>query len=139
MKYTLRVGSKKFEVAVGQITGSQAQVTVNDVHYEVFIENLPEAPAPAASAPAPAPPWPAPPAPAGAPAGAGAVIALIPGRILEVRVAVGERVTRGQVVAIMEAMKMENEVTATAAGVVREVRVRKDAEVATGDVLLIIG
>jgi biotin carboxyl carrier protein len=59
--------------------------------------------------------------------------------ILEVLVRVGDAVAAGQVVAKMEAMKMENNITCTTAGTVRDIRVQKGAEVATGDTLMIIG
>ncbi len=69
----------------------------------------------------------------------GAVVAPIPGKIIQINVRVGEKVTAGQVVALMEAMKMENNLLSPMDGVVREIRAGKDADVATGDVVMIIG
>jgi biotin carboxyl carrier protein len=57
---------------------------------------------------------------------------------LEVKVQVGDKVANGQVVAIMEAMKMANNLTAHKDGVVQEIRVQKGSEVSTGDVIMII-
>jgi biotin carboxyl carrier protein len=68
----------------------------------------------------------------------GEIVAPIPGRILNVKVKVGDPVTKGQTVATMEAMKMENNIASTIDGVVQEIRVQKDSEVATGEVIMII-
>jgi biotin carboxyl carrier protein len=97
--------------------------------------------APAESKPAPAAPaTPASAAPvAQAPAGAGTVTAPIPGLILDVKVKVGDQVLAGETVAVMEAMKMENNVVSDVSGTVKEVLIQKGAEVSTGDVLMTIG
>jgi len=89
-----------------------------------------------------APTKPATPAAAPAPQKAqakGEIVAPIPGRIMDVKVKVGSSVVKGQTVATMEAMKMENNIASTMDGVVQEVRVQKDSEVATGEVIMIIG
>jgi biotin carboxyl carrier protein len=72
-------------------------------------------------------------------AGDDALTAPIPGLILEVRVKVGDRVSAGQIVAVMEAMKMENNLIAQKDGVVQDIRVQKGTEVSTGDVIMVIG
>jgi biotin carboxyl carrier protein len=69
----------------------------------------------------------------------GEIVAPIPGRIMDVKVKIGDPVTKGQTVATMEAMKMENNITTTTDGIVQEIRVQKDSEVATGEVIMIIG
>ncbi|WP_157067929.1 biotin/lipoyl-containing protein, partial [Desulfosarcina cetonica] len=69
----------------------------------------------------------------------GAVLAPIPGLIIQVSVQVGDSVVAGQTVAIMEAMKMENNLVAPVDGVVAEIRVQKGAEVNTGDLIMNIG
>jgi glutaconyl-CoA/methylmalonyl-CoA decarboxylase subunit gamma len=69
---------------------------------------------------------------------AGEIVAPIPGRILEIKVNVGDPVAKGQTVATMEAMKMENNIASTLDGVVQTIRVQKDSEVATGEVIMII-
>lgn len=101
----------------------------------------PVAPEPTAPKPTPVAPAASPPAApaAEAPAGAGTVTAPIPGLILDVKVKVGDKVLAGETVAIMEAMKMENNVVSDVSGTVTEVLVQKGAEVSTGDVLMIIG
>lgn len=72
-------------------------------------------------------------------AAAGTVTAPLPGVALEVKVAVGDRVSAGDVLVILEAMKMENEVVAREAGVVQSVHVVPGASVASGDPLVTIG
>jgi biotin carboxyl carrier protein len=62
----------------------------------------------------------------------------MPGRVLAVRCAPGDRVTKGQVVAILEAMKMEHEVQAPEDGVVRDVPVEPGQQVNAGDVLVVV-
>lgn len=64
------------------------------------------------------------------------VKATIPGTIVSFSVAVGDKVTEGQVVAILEAMKMENELTAPASGEVKSIHVEKGSSVVEGQVIL---
>ena len=148
MGYSLSVGGKKFEVEIEQIVDGIARVSVNNRLYEVTVANIDEVAAgipPAAAADVPAGPKPARsavsllnPSQAAFAAGDDALSAPIPGLILEVRVKVGDKVSAGQIVAIMEAMKMENNLIAQKDGVVHEIRVQKGAEVSTGDVIMII-
>jgi biotin carboxyl carrier protein len=151
-KYKIAVGENKYEVEIGAIQNGVAMVTVNTAPYEVKIENFREvvsggaasarvATTPSSSERPVAPITPArPEAPPPAPPAAGlcVVMAPIPGLVDEIKVCVGDRVAAGQVVAIIEAMKMLNNITAQVAGTVREVRVGKGVEVSTDDVLLII-
>jgi glutaconyl-CoA/methylmalonyl-CoA decarboxylase subunit gamma len=148
MRYQLAIGESKFDVDVGDITDGEVPVNVNGDAYRVVIENFEElncgamvpqrVPAPVAAAPpvrrAPVASSPSP-APA---AGAGVLLAPIPGRILDIKVSVGEQVSTGQTVATMEAMKMENNIVSTIDGTVREIAVQKDTEVATGELIMII-
>ncbi len=117
-------------------------VTVNGNTYEVVVEEVgstaaaPVFSAPAAPAAAPAAPA-APKAPAAAgPAGAVKVTSPMPGTILEVKVAKGQAVKKGDVICVLEAMKMENDIPAPADGVVASVNVQKGASVAANDVLV---
>lgn len=116
-------------------------ITVNGVSYDVEVEELgvsevasaasqaapKAAPKPAAKKAAPKP------KPAG---GAGAVNAPMPGTILDVQVKAGQSVKAGDILCILEAMKMENEIVAPADGTVASVSVAKGDTVASGDVLV---
>ena len=80
------------------------------------------------------------PAPAADPAGKGENInAPMPGNILDVRVANGQAVTAGQILMILEAMKMENEIIAPCAGTVSNLSVQKGSTVSSGQLLCSIG
>ena len=69
---------------------------------------------------------------------AGAVTAPMPGRITSIKVREGDRVKEGDVLLILEAMKMENEIASPRSGVVREVMVKEGASVNRGDPLVVI-
>lgn len=104
-------------------------VTVNGKAYDVAVEEITDGSAPAAPAPTPAP--------AAAPAaGAGeSVTAPMPGTILDVKANVGDTVTRGQVIMILEAMKMENDIVAPCDGKITSIIAKKNDTVNSGDVL----
>ncbi len=127
MKYTLTMNGKTYEVEVELACPMTA---------EEFAAFAPAAaPAPVAEA-APAE------APAAAPAVAGdgeAVTAPMPGTILKVNVTVGQAVKEGDVLCILEAMKMENEIMAPKNGTVRQVLTAKGSSVDTGAALVVIG
>ena len=108
-------------------------ITVNGVAYSVSVEETAAGAAPVAAAPVAAPA--APKAAAGA-AGAVAVKAPMPGNILDVKVAAGASVKAGDVLVILEAMKMENEIVAPQDGTVASVNVNKGDTVNSGDVLV---
>ena len=116
-------------------------ITVNGVAYSVSVEETAAGAAPVAAAPtapkAPAAPAAAPKAaaPAGA-AGAVSVKAPMPGNILDVKVAAGASVKAGDVLVILEAMKMENEIVAPQDGTVASINVNKGDTVNSGDVLV---
>ena len=132
-------------------------ITVNGVAYDVTVEERTDgaapaaapaapvsapaapAPAPAAAAPAPAAPAPAPaPAPAAAPADGLKITAPMPGTILDVKVAAGQAVKKGDIIVILEAMKMENEIMAPQDGTVASVPAKKGDSVNPGDLLAVI-
>lgn len=125
-------------------------ITVNGTAYNVTVQEGANAPAPVsapapAAAPAPAPvPAAAPaPAPAAAPApatqgsaGSVKVEAPMPGTILDVKVSVGDSVSSGSVLCILEAMKMENEIVAPQDGTVASINVSKSDSVEAGQVII---
>lgn len=123
-------------------------VTLNGTDYEVEVDELKEAivtaVAPAAAAPA-APAAPVQAAPAAAPAapavsGSGTPVkSPMPGTILSVNVSEGKAVNEGDVLFILEAMKMENEIVAPASGTVNKIVASKGSSVATDEVLAFIG
>lgn len=128
------------------------KVTLNNRVYEVEVEQgeamlvdeyalaAPAPAAPVAAAPAPA-------APAAAPMAAAAPVDLaagepvkspMPGNILKINVTQGQQVSEGDVIMILEAMKMENEIVATRGGTIAQIAVSKGAVVETGAVLAVI-
>lgn len=124
-------------------------ITVNGTAYEVEVEDMggaattaPKAAAPkAAPAPAAAPaPKAAAPAPAAKPVAAGSatISAPMPGKVLEVKVKAGDAVKSGDVLMILEAMKMQNEIMAPADGTISDVRVSAGQTVGTGDVMIVM-
>ena len=140
-QYKFKINGNDYNVAINSTNGNLADVTVTGVSYQVEMENsMPAAPAaapvqaaPQASAPAPQPAAAAAPAPAAKPAGEGkAVTSPLPGVIIEVSVKEGDTVAAGQKVAVLEAMKMENEIQAEKAGVVTKIHVSKGDSVLEG-------
>lgn len=137
--YKFRINGNEYNVEINSVEGNLADVTVNGAAYKVEMENAPATPAaPAATAnpaaqarqdaPAAAPAKPAP-----APAGAGkAITSPLPGVIIEVSVKEGQSVKAGQKVAVIEAMKMENEIQAASDGTVTAVLVNKGDSVLEG-------
>ena len=113
-------------------------VTVNGTAYEGTVEAVDAADI---KAPAPAPAAAAAPAPAAAaaPAGGEKITSPMPGTILNVNVTNGSAVKKGDVLMILEAMKMENEIMAPCDGTIASVNVTKGASVNTGDLLCVIG
>lgn len=107
------------------------RVNVNGTVFEVEIEEMTGAPAAPAAAPAPAAP--------AAPAGGEKITAPMPGTILAVNVTRGSAVKKGDVLMILEAMKMENEIMAPCDGAVTSVSVTKGAAVESGTLLCTIG
>lgn len=136
MKYMVTLNGKKYEIEV-----EEGQAIVNSV------TTAPMAGAPVAAAPAVAPaPVAAPAAPAPAPAAAPAApadgtnaVCPMPGTILDVKASVGQAVKAGDVLFILEAMKMENDIVSPADGTVKQILVSKGSTVSTDDVLAVIG
>lgn len=117
-------------------------ITVNGVAYSVSVEETAAGAAPVAAPAVAAPVAPkAPAAPAAAPkapaaAGAVTVKAPMPGNILDVKIKAGDSVKAGDILVILEAMKMENEIVAPQDGTVASINVNKGDTVNSGDVLV---
>ena len=149
-KYQYKVQGVDYEVEIEEVEGNIAKVNVNGIPFEVelqkpinaakhptMIRPKVEAPKPAATTPPPAAPAPAAPA---APVGAGTPLkAPLPGTIVDVKVAVGQQVNVGDVVLILEAMKMQNNIEAEYAGTITSITVKQGDTVMEGSVLLTIG
>lgn len=111
-------------------------VTVNGVSYDVCVEEVgASAPAAAPAPVAPAAPKAAP-APTAAPAGSVAVKAPMPGNLIKINCKAGDAVKRGDVLCVLEAMKMENDICAPQDGTVASVAVSQGASVNSDDVLV---
>jgi len=143
-EYKFKINGKEYAVAIGEADGKMLTVNVNGADYQVELENAPAAPAAAAGttsavankkadAPAAAPAAPK-------AAGAGATIkSPLPGIIISVDVKEGQAVKRGQKVAVIEAMKMENDILAEADGTVTGIHVNKGDSVLEGADIVTIG
>ena len=144
-KYQYKVQGVDYEVEIEEVEGNIAKVNVNGIPFEVELQKpinaakhptmtRPKVEAPKAAAPTPRPAAPA------APVGAGAPLkAPLPGTITDVKVQVGQQVNVGDVVLILEAMKMQNNIEAEYAGTVTSVTVKPGDTVMEGAVLLTIG
>ena len=132
MKYTITLQGKTYEV---QVEKGEAMI-LDEYEAKSPVPAAPAAPVVPVAAAAPAA---APAAPAAAAVAAGTpVTAPLPGNVLNVKVSVGQAVKAGDVLVIIEAMKMENEIAAPSDGVVKQIVAAKGAVVATGDTLLVI-
>ena len=137
MKYKVTLNGRTYEVEV------EAGKAMLLDEYEAIVPTA--APAAPAAAPAPvaapaAAPAPAAAAPAAAaPVAGDAVTAPMPGNILKVNVTAGQAVKEGDVLVVLEAMKMENEILAPKACTVKQVLVSKGATVDTGATLVVLG
>ena len=141
-EYSFKINGKQYDVTVESVEGKNAQVVVNGAAYSVEIEKgaadavvaaAPQNDKPAAPAPQAAPATAASAAPKAAPAGPGTKVeSPLPGVVIEVSVKEGQAVKQGQKVAVLEAMKMENEIAATVDGTVTAIHVNKGDSVLEG-------
>ena len=148
-KYQYKVQGVDYEVEIEEVEGNIAKVNVNGIPFEVEMQKpinaakhptmarpKIEAPKPAVAAPHPA----AAPAQPAAAAGAGnPVKAPLPGTVTEIKVQVGQQVNVGDIVLVLEAMKMQNNIEAEYAGTVTSITVKQGETVMEGSVLLTIG
>ena len=149
--YALKINGHNYDVQIDDVNEAStlAHVVVNGVSYEVEIGGAQTAAskkpqvAPAAKGAnsamiTPATAAPSPRLAAVAPSAGYAVKCPLPGTVLSVKVAVGDTVSRGQTLVVLEAMKMENNIDADRAGVVKQVLVQQGATVMEGDNLIVI-
>lgn len=151
-QYKYTINGAQFDVTIDSIVGSKAKVEVNGIPFEVEMQgsSLVEEALPtvttdsAASAAAPAAPTAAAEAPAAAPTaksgpGAGAPVkAPLPGVVTKILVSEGQAVKKGETVLVLEAMKMENNITAEADGTVSGICVSAGDSVMEGTTLITI-
>lgn len=150
--YKFKINGNNYDVVINSVSGQTADVTVNGSSYKVEMENgqvaqvLPSVsstPSTASTSSAPVQTSAAAPAPAAqaAPAsGSGEVVkSPLPGVIINISVKVGDKVTEGQEVAVLEAMKMENSIEAGVAGTVTAIHTDKGASVLEGAPIITIG
>lgn len=132
-KFNITVNGKSYEVDVEEIGGNSAPAPVRrqeSAPIATAAPSTPQAQAAPKAAPAPAP---------AAVSGGETINSPMPGTILDIKVNVGDAVSNGTVLVILEAMKMENEIMAPSAGKVLSINVTKGASVNSGDVLVVIG
>ena len=150
--YSLKINGHNYDVQIDDVNEAStlAHVVVNGVSYEVesggaqtAASKKPQV-APAAKGAnsamiTPATAAPSPRLAAVAPSAGYAVKCPLPGTVLSVKVAVGDTVSRGQTLVVLEAMKMENNIDANKSGVVKSIVKRAGDSVMEGDVLITIG
>ena len=149
-KYQYKVKGVDYEVEIAEVEGNVAKVNVNGIPFEVELQRPinaakhPTMTAPRVQAPQPAAPAVAPAAPVAAapavPAGAGAPLkAPLPGTVTDVKVQVGQKVGIGDVVMVLESMKMQNNIESEYAGTVTSIHVKAGDTVMEGAVMMTIG
>ena len=136
-EYKYKINGEEYNVAINEVTDTTAQVEVNGTSYTVEWQK-PAAPKPVVVAKpvAPAAKPAAPAAAAAAAAGGYAIKTPLPGVIIDIKVNVGDAVAKGQTVAILEAMKMENNINSDRDGKVASIAVAKGETVADGAILI---
>jgi len=129
-KFNINVNGKSYEVEVEEVRDGVAAAPV--------VASAPAAPKTVSTpkaTPAPAPKA----APVSVPAGANTVVAPMPGTILSINVKAGDTVKKGQILCILEAMKMENEIMSGVDATVTSIAVNQGDSVNTGQVLVVLG
>lgn len=138
-EYKFKINGKDYAVKIGEASGRSLTVNVNGADYEVELENELAAAGLRSNAEAEVSPA-APAAPKAAPTGAGKTIkSPLPGIIISINVKEGQTVTRGQKVAVIEAMKMENDILAECDGTITAIHAAKGDSVLEGADIVTIG
>ncbi|MCL1893742.1 MAG: biotin/lipoyl-binding protein [Holophagaceae bacterium] len=150
-EHVMNIGGKEYRAEVKELSSSRAKVLVNSVEYDVDLVSLGRKKVfaqeiitrPVASLPPPVVATQSQTAPAQAPqrpipmaGGPGNIVAPMPGAVFQVRVKEGQQVQAGQVLIVMEAMKMESPVNAPFNGTVTKILVREGDNVGEGDLLV---
>jgi len=152
-KYQYKVKGVDYEVEIAEVEGNIAKVNVNGIPFEVELQKpinaakhptmtAPKVQAPQSAAAKPDAPQTATETPAAQPAAAGAghaIKAPLPGTITDIRVELGQQVNAGDIVLVLEAMKMQNNIEAEATGKITCILVKPGDTVMEGSVLLTIG
>jgi biotin carboxyl carrier protein len=136
-KYNLQINDRDYEVIIKKVTPTDAHVEVNGQEHVVQIKSIENLGLPAMNRPVPAPVSTAYTLPVPA-ISKGGIIAPMPGQIKSIFVREGDRVTAGQKLLIMEAMKLENKIVAKGDGLVKKILVRDGDTVSQGQELVII-
>ncbi len=143
-EYKITVNDKSYSVNIGRIEDDSVEVTLDDRTYTVGVEfpgnksqktprlargrAVPDASSSSNKTSAP-----------GESSGVGQILAPLPGAVLKVLVAVGDQVTEGQTVAVMEAMKMENEIEAPVTGKISKIAVKEGDTILENALIMSIG
>jgi biotin carboxyl carrier protein len=137
-KFIINVNGKSYDVEVEEVKGGAVTAPAAPTMAAAPV-SAPVAAAAPAAAPAPKAAPAAATAPVSVPTGAASVTAPMPGTILSINVKAGDVVKKGQVLCILEAMKMENEIMSGSDGTIASVAVNTGDSVNTGQVLFVIG
>ena len=131
MKYVVTVNGKKFEVEVEKVGGAGKSLSRQPAERREAVKAEPVVETKVAPTPVEA-------APTATTSGGTTITSPMPGTILDVKVNVGDKVKYGQTLAILEAMKMENDIPATTDGEVADIKVKKGDAVETDAVLIVL-
>ncbi len=145
-EYKLKINNNSYNVVIKDVTDDAVLAEVNGEQHVVHIDTIanlatvvePNTSAPISATPSPSASSAAPAMSAPPPAGAGSIMTPIPGQIISISVSPGEQVRTGQKLLVLEAMKLENSITATMDGTVSEILVSEGDVVNQGQPLIVL-